>query len=296
MRQLCRRARVHYCDLLGPPDRLDLAGRGRRGAHGAGRARAARRDVLQADRGDRVRGEVRRRRGEGARRGRHGARRRVAYLEDAAVHLPRLPRPQGRERPRRPRTSTPPEELFEIDPAKIVGLTIGAERLADIRTARVKSMGAPRRALRGARSRLLRARGGGEAPQEASLPGHRRVGALRRGDRDADHPARRAAPTVGRADMSDEPRGPRPVRRSGGAAAAQPVPAASRRTRRPPREGLDSVALAGAVVVPHAPRRPRLLRAAHADLARAPGGGLGRGAQVEGFGSSRKTSPLSDMT
>jgi regulator of PEP synthase PpsR (kinase-PPPase family) len=39
----------------------------------------------------------------------------------------------------------PPEELFEIDPAKIVGLTIGAERLADIRTARVKSMGAPRK-------------------------------------------------------------------------------------------------------------------------------------------------------
>jgi regulator of PEP synthase PpsR (kinase-PPPase family) len=39
----------------------------------------------------------------------------------------------------------PPPELFEIDPAKIVGLTIGAERLVDIRTARVKSMGAPRK-------------------------------------------------------------------------------------------------------------------------------------------------------
>jgi len=39
----------------------------------------------------------------------------------------------------------PPEELFEIDPAKIVGLTIDAERLGDIRTARVKSMGAPRK-------------------------------------------------------------------------------------------------------------------------------------------------------
>jgi regulator of PEP synthase PpsR (kinase-PPPase family) len=38
-----------------------------------------------------------------------------------------------------------PPELLEIDPAKIVGLTIDAERLADIRTARVKSMGAPRR-------------------------------------------------------------------------------------------------------------------------------------------------------
>ena len=39
----------------------------------------------------------------------------------------------------------PPEELFEIDPAKIVGLTIDAERLGDIRSARVKSMGAPRK-------------------------------------------------------------------------------------------------------------------------------------------------------
>ena len=39
----------------------------------------------------------------------------------------------------------PPRALFEIDPAKIVGLTIGADRLADIRTARVKSMGASRK-------------------------------------------------------------------------------------------------------------------------------------------------------
>ena len=39
----------------------------------------------------------------------------------------------------------PPGELFEIDPAKIVGLTIAAERLADIRTARVRTMGGPRR-------------------------------------------------------------------------------------------------------------------------------------------------------
>ena len=31
----------------------------------------------------------------------------------------------------------PPKELFEIDPAKIVGLTIDADRLAEIRRARV---------------------------------------------------------------------------------------------------------------------------------------------------------------
>jgi regulator of PEP synthase PpsR (kinase-PPPase family) len=39
----------------------------------------------------------------------------------------------------------PPPELFEIDPAKIVGLTIDAERLGEIRTARVLTMGASRK-------------------------------------------------------------------------------------------------------------------------------------------------------
>jgi regulator of PEP synthase PpsR (kinase-PPPase family) len=39
----------------------------------------------------------------------------------------------------------PPGELFEIDPGKIVGLTIDAGRLAEIRQARVRSMGAPNR-------------------------------------------------------------------------------------------------------------------------------------------------------
>jgi hypothetical protein len=43
------------------------------------------------------------------------------------------------------REVAPPTELFEIDRTKIVGLTIEADRLADIRTARVRSMGAPRR-------------------------------------------------------------------------------------------------------------------------------------------------------
>jgi regulator of PEP synthase PpsR (kinase-PPPase family) len=40
----------------------------------------------------------------------------------------------------------PPKELFEIEQAKIVGLTIDAARLAEIRAARVRSMGAPNRA------------------------------------------------------------------------------------------------------------------------------------------------------
>ncbi len=35
----------------------------------------------------------------------------------------------------------PPPDLFEIEPAKIVGLTIDAQRLAEIRSARARTMG-----------------------------------------------------------------------------------------------------------------------------------------------------------
>jgi regulator of PEP synthase PpsR (kinase-PPPase family) len=39
----------------------------------------------------------------------------------------------------------PPPELFEIDQSKVVGLTIDPNRLAEIRRARVRAMGAPAR-------------------------------------------------------------------------------------------------------------------------------------------------------
>jgi regulator of PEP synthase PpsR (kinase-PPPase family) len=39
----------------------------------------------------------------------------------------------------------PPKELFEIDPAKVVGLTIDAQRLAEIRLERIQQMGGDRR-------------------------------------------------------------------------------------------------------------------------------------------------------
>jgi [pyruvate, water dikinase]-phosphate phosphotransferase / [pyruvate, water dikinase] kinase len=39
----------------------------------------------------------------------------------------------------------PPKELFEINPVKVVGLTINADRLADIRRARVRNLGANNR-------------------------------------------------------------------------------------------------------------------------------------------------------
>ena len=43
----------------------------------------------------------------------------------------------------------PPEELFSIDPAKIVGLTIAPERLADIRRERARLMQANRQRYAG---------------------------------------------------------------------------------------------------------------------------------------------------
>src|SRR5438445_12493188 len=39
----------------------------------------------------------------------------------------------------------PPAELFEVDRAKVVGLTIDPNRLVEIRRARVRAMGAPGR-------------------------------------------------------------------------------------------------------------------------------------------------------
>ena len=61
MRTLCKRYKLHYCDLLGHP--IDAVARvsGLAGADGAGRAAGARLGVLQADRGDRVRRPLRRR-------------------------------------------------------------------------------------------------------------------------------------------------------------------------------------------------------------------------------------------
>jgi regulator of PEP synthase PpsR (kinase-PPPase family) len=39
----------------------------------------------------------------------------------------------------------PPPELFTVEPAKVVGLTIDAQRLAEIRTERIQLMGGDRR-------------------------------------------------------------------------------------------------------------------------------------------------------
>ena len=141
-----RRARVHYCDLLG--HQIDSISRV---AGVAARMEPGARAPLDATYFKRIEAiefavDFDDGLGRGPRRGGHRARRcrfpgtsktplsiYLGYLGHKAANVPVV------------RGIDPPEELFEIDPAKVVGLTIGAERLADIRTARVKSMGAPRK-------------------------------------------------------------------------------------------------------------------------------------------------------
>jgi hypothetical protein len=145
MRQLCRRARVHYCDLLGHPiDSISrVAGVAARMQPGA----RAPLDAQYFKRIEAIEFAVKFDDGAGGR-----------GLDEADVVLVGVSRTSktplsiylgylGHKAANVPvvRGIEPPEELFEIDPAKIVGLTIAAERLGDIRTARVLSMGAPRK-------------------------------------------------------------------------------------------------------------------------------------------------------
>ncbi len=144
MRQLCRRSRVHYCDLLGHP--IDSISRV---AGVAARMTPGARAPLDAQYFKRIEAiEFAVKYDDGVGRG----------LDEADVVLVGVSRTSktplsiflgylGHKAANVPvvRGIEPPEELFEIDPAKIVGLTIDADRLADIRIARVRTMGGPRR-------------------------------------------------------------------------------------------------------------------------------------------------------
>lgn len=143
MRQLCRRARVHYCDLLGHP--IDSISRV---AGVAAKMKPGARAPLDSTYFKRIEAiEFAVKYDDGVGRGLDeadivlvGVSRTsktplsiyLGYLGHKAANVPVV------------RGIDPPEELFEIDPAKIVGLTIDAERLGEIRSARVRSMGAPR--------------------------------------------------------------------------------------------------------------------------------------------------------
>ena len=142
MRTLCRRYRLHYCDLLGHP--LDavarVAGTPAKGEPGA-------RPVLDSTyfkRMSAIEFAVRYDDGSGP-----------VGLKDADVVLVGVSRTSktplaiflgylGYKTANVPivKGIEPPSELFEVDPAGVVGLTIDAKRLAEIRGERVRHMGA----------------------------------------------------------------------------------------------------------------------------------------------------------
>ena len=144
MRQLFRRSRVHYCDLLGHP--IDAVAR----VSGVtARMTPGARPSLDESyfrRMEAIEFAVKYDDGVGkgldeadvvlvgvSRTSKTPLSIYLGYLGHKAANVPVV---QGID---------VPQELFEIDPARIVGLTIDADRLLDIRTARVRSMGASRK-------------------------------------------------------------------------------------------------------------------------------------------------------
>jgi regulator of PEP synthase PpsR (kinase-PPPase family) len=144
MRRLCRRSRVHYCDLLGHP--IDAVARV---SGQAARMTPGSRAPLNPAYFRRIEAmEFAVKYDDGIGTG----------LDDADVVLVGVSRTSktplsiylgylGHKVANVPvvKGIDPPKELFEIDPAKIVGLTINPERLAEIRRVRVRSLGAPNR-------------------------------------------------------------------------------------------------------------------------------------------------------
>jgi [pyruvate, water dikinase]-phosphate phosphotransferase / [pyruvate, water dikinase] kinase len=141
MRTLCRRARLHYCDLLGQPIEAvaRVSGMSAKMTPGS-------RPPLNSAYFKRMEAiEFAVRFDDGVGRGLHdadvvlvGVSRTsktplsiyLGYLGHKAANVPVV---KGIE---------PPEELFAIDPRKVVGLTIDPTRLVEIRRARVRAMGA----------------------------------------------------------------------------------------------------------------------------------------------------------
>src|ERR687888_829786 len=145
MRALCRRAKLHYCDLLGHPiDAIArVSGQVARMTPGA-------RPPLNDQYFRRISAiEFAVRYDDGVGGGLHeadivliGVSRTSKtplsiYLGYLGYKTANVPIVKGID---------PPAELFHIDPAKVVGLTIDASRLAEIRQARVRNLGASPRA------------------------------------------------------------------------------------------------------------------------------------------------------
>jgi [pyruvate, water dikinase]-phosphate phosphotransferase / [pyruvate, water dikinase] kinase len=144
MRAFCRRARVHYCDLLGHPIESIARVSGM-----TAKMKPGARPALNSAYFKRVEAmEFAVRYDDGVGSGLReadivlvGVSRTsktplsiyLGYLGHKAANVPIV------------KGIAPLAELFEIEPAKIVGLTIDAVRLGEIRAARVRSMGAKNR-------------------------------------------------------------------------------------------------------------------------------------------------------
>jgi [pyruvate, water dikinase]-phosphate phosphotransferase / [pyruvate, water dikinase] kinase len=144
MRTLCRRARLHYCDLLGQP--IDAVARV---SGQAATMTPGSRPPLNSAYFKRMEAiEFAVRYDDGVAHGLHdadvvlvGVSRTsktplsiyLGYLGHKAANVPVV------------KGIAPPAELFEIDQSRVVGLTIDPDRLAEIRRARVRAMGAPGR-------------------------------------------------------------------------------------------------------------------------------------------------------
>jgi regulator of PEP synthase PpsR (kinase-PPPase family) len=145
MRTLCRRAKLHYCDLLGHPIEAvaRVSGVNARMTPGA-------RPALDSSYFKRMEAiEFAVRFDDGVGRGlkeadivlvgvsRTSKTPLSMYLGYLGYKTANIPVVRGIE---------PPPLLFEIDPFKIVGVTIDASRLADIRSARARNMGVSKKA------------------------------------------------------------------------------------------------------------------------------------------------------
>jgi len=144
MRQLCRRARVHYCDLLGHP--IDSIARVSGVAARMTPGVRAPLDHSYFRRIEAIEFAVKYDDGVGggleeadlvlvgvSRTSKTPLSMYLGYLGYKTANVPVV------------KDIAAPQELFEIEPAKIVGLTIDPNRLSEIRSARVRSMGATKR-------------------------------------------------------------------------------------------------------------------------------------------------------
>jgi [pyruvate, water dikinase]-phosphate phosphotransferase / [pyruvate, water dikinase] kinase len=144
MRNLCRRARVHYCDLLGHP--IDSV---RRVSGQAARMRPGARPTLNESYFKRMEAiEFAVRFDDGLGQGlkeadivlvgvsRTSKTPLSMYLGYLGYKTANIPIVKGIQLPK---------ELAEVEPARLVGLTIDAERLAEIRRDRARNMGASKR-------------------------------------------------------------------------------------------------------------------------------------------------------